>query len=413
MANAAAGAAQAAAPNEPAGGAQNPFQIATNLYAEKNLQGALSGFVPGASASQQGGSVNAGQYLRGVRLKLRTTTAGTTGTGTAPTVFDMPFAAFGLCDLVNVDGSEILYNMGGYAHSRCVKYFRPWLQDPDTAYDTRVTVSTIVTGVSCTIFLQPEVRFTAGVLANTDTRSQYRFDYTMAANTAYSAVLGTGTTPTLSVIPYMDAWAQPDGNDLQGTPNQPVPPGVNLQNKRRHQIFTLNANASDNILLSTLTGNAIRGMLLITRNSSGVRVDGFVDPIYWQLDNRSLGRLNPDIVRQWASDFYQYNNRGGLNAADAGAGSVNVSSAAAYTPTVVDGIGATGLYAGAGSPDVGIYAFPRWIEPGQLEGQGWLYTANSTKITFESVTQNSAATAELISDEVYPVGNVDPSLIDI
>ena len=28
-----------------------------------------------------------------------------------------------------------------------------------------------------TLFLQPEIRWTAGVLANTDTRSQYRFDY--------------------------------------------------------------------------------------------------------------------------------------------------------------------------------------------------------------------------------------------
>ncbi len=413
MANAAAGAAAVSAPNAPAGGAQNPFQIATNLYAEKNLQGALSGFVPSGAQSQQGGSVNAGQYLRGVRLQLRTIVAGTAGTGTAPAVFDMPHAAIQLADLVNVDGSEILYNMSGYAHSRCQKYFRPWLQDPDTAYDTAVSVATIISGVSCTIFLQPEVRFTAGVLANTDTRSQYRFDYTMAAVTAYSGVIGTGTPPTLAVIPYMDAWAQPDGNDLQGTPNQPVPPGVNLQNKRRHQIFTLNANGSDNILLSTLTGNALRAMLLITRNAGGVRVDGFTDPIYWQLDNRSLGRLNPDMVRQWASDFYSPLSRGGLSA-NVSAGSVNVNAAAAYSPAgVVDPIGATGLYAGAGSADVGCYVFPRWIEPGTLEGQGWLYTANSTKCTFESVTQNAAATAELISDEIYPVGNVDPSLIDI
>ena len=113
---------------------------------------------------------------------------------------------------------------------------------------------------SFTLFLQPEIRFTAGVLANTDTRSQYRLDYTLAAVTA-------GTPATYNIIPYMDAWAQPDGQDLQGTPNQPVPPGVNLQVKRRHQIFVTNG-AADNTFLSTLTGNAIRLMLLITRNAS-------------------------------------------------------------------------------------------------------------------------------------------------
>jgi hypothetical protein len=412
VANAAAAAAAPAAAGG-GSGASNPFQIATNLYAEKNLQGALSGFVPSASSSQQGGAVNAGQYLRGVRLQLRTTTNGTSTV--TPTTFDMPWSAFQFADLVNVDGSEILYNMGGYAHSRCVKYFRPWLQDPDVAYDTQVVLSTAaIAAVSGTLFLQPEIRFSACVLANTDTRSQYRFDYTMAPSSAYTGTLVTA--PTLAVIPYMDAWAQPDGNDLQGTPNQPVPPGVNLQTKRRHQIFTLNGAGSDNTLLSTLTGNALRGMLLITRSATGVRVDGFSDPFYYQLDNRSLGRLNPDMIRQWASDFYQYTNRGGINAS-VSAGGGNVSSTAAYSPTgVVDPLVLPGLYVGAGSADVGVYAFPRWIEPGVLEGQGWLYTANSTKLYFESATSTSgtaAATAELVTDEVYPVGAVDPSLIDI
>lgn len=410
MANAAAGAAVASAPTQQGGGAQNPFQIATNLYAEKNLAGSVSGFQPGASASQQGGAINAGQYLRGVRLMLRTTAAGTLAGAPAGGIFDMPWSAFQFADLVNVDGSEILYNMGGYAHSRAQKYFRPWLADPDTAYDTVVTVATSVTVVSGTLFLQPEIRFTAGVLANTDTRSQYRTDFTLAPSSVFGS--STGNNPTLSVIPYMDAWAQPDGNDLQGTPNQPVPPGVNLQVKRRHQIFSLNAPGSDNILLSTLTGNALRGMLLICRTSAGVRNDSFTDPFYYQLDNRSLGRLNPDMIRQWAADFYANFDRGGMQA--------NVSNPgnASYVPTgTIDGLTSTGgLYAGSGSSDVGVYVLPRWIEPGILEGQGWLYTANSTKLTFESATAAGAgsnATAELVSDEVYPVGNVDPSLIDI
>lgn len=399
MPNAAVGAGASASSAAPASGlGANPFQIATNLYAEKNLQGAQTSLLLTTSAIPGGGSVNAGQFLRALRLMYRTITVGSTGTSLN---IDGPFSAFSQLDLTNVDGSEILYNMAGPAYYWSEKYFRPWLMDPARRYD--FTIPTATSGGSFTLSLQPEIRFTAGVLANTDTRSQYRFDYSL---------LGTGlgtyaTYPTIALIPYMDAYAQPDAQDLQGTPNQPVPPGVNLQVKRRHQIFTLNANGSDNVLLSTLTGNALRAMLIVTRNSSNVRVDGFTDPIYWQLDNRSLGRLNPDIVRQWYEDFYSGNNILGNSTNAAGA------SGAFTSNNAQDGIGATSLYAGSGSGDLGVYAFPRWMDPGNLNGQGWLYTANSTKLQWETSTQNSAATAELITDEVYPVGAVDPSLVDI
>lgn len=403
MPNAAVGAAPGPGmPLQSGGGGlgANPFQIATNLYAEKNLQGSQSGLLLTGASQSFGGSVNAGQYLRALRLMVRTTVAGAGGT----VLGDAPFSVFNQLDLTNVDGSEILYNMGGFAYYASEKYFRPWLTDPSRRYDFQAASAT--SAGSFTISLQPEIRFTAGVLANTDTRSQYRFDYSLNGASLYSAIT---TYPTVAVIPYMDAWAQPDAQDLQGTPNQPVPPGVNLQTKRRHQIFTLNANGSDNILLSTLTGNAIRGMLIITRSAAAgnPRVDAFTDPIYWQLDNRSLGRLNPDILRQWAEDFYNTLNLSGMSSAQTPGNPTTTSNNA------TDGLSGTGLYAGAGGFDQGVYVFPRWIEPGELYGQGWLYTANSTKLQFESTTQNSGATAELIADEVYPVGQVDPSLVDI
>jgi len=379
-------------------GSANPFQIATNLYAEKNLQGALTSQLLTGSAITGGGSVNAGQYLRALRLMVRTITAGTGGT----VLGDAPFSLFSQLDLTNVDGSEILYNMPGYSYYVGEKYFRPWLTEPGRRYDFQAASAT--SAGSFTLSLQPEIRFTAGVLANTDTRSQYRFDYGLNGGTLWSAAT---TYPTVALIPYMDAWAQPDAQDLQGTPNQPVPPGVNLQVKRRHQLFQMNGNGSDNTLLSTLTGNAIRGHAIITRTSAGARVDGFSDPFYWMLDNRSLGRLNPDMIRHWAEDFYNSYGMSGMSSAQTPGNPTTTSNNA------IDGLSGTGLYAGAGSFDQGVYVLPRWIDPGSLYGQGWLYTANSTKEQFESSTQNSAATAELITDEVYPVGNVDPALVDI
>ena len=400
-----AAAASGAAGTATAGGAapaagQNPFQIATNLYAEKNLQGIQTGLATTPTSQQLGGSINAGQYLRGIRLMVRNSNTPATISvvnGMAVATSDGAFSIIANADITNVDGSEILYNMSAYSHYIQQKYYKPWLKDRVLAYDYTPIGASL--GGSFTLFLQPEIRFSAGVLANTDTRSQYRLDYTLSAVTA-------GTQPIYNITPYMDAWAQPDAQDLQGTANQPVPPGVNLQVKRRHQIF--NAAASgDNTFLSTLTGNAIKGATLICRNASNIRVDGLTDPIYWYLDNRSLGRLNPDMVRQWSED---QSTTYDLYGAGSQAGSSYYLTGTNATDPLAVGSGA---YAGAGSGDLGVYSFPRFMEPGELYGQGWLYTANSTKFAFESSSANSVSTVELVVDEVYPVGNVDPSLVDI
>lgn len=404
--------AQAAAggqPMGPGGGGgnpgvgQNPFQIATNLYAEKNLQGLQTAVAMTAGQQQFGGSVNAGQFLRGLRLMVRGANAAVAGTGINGRTFaagDGAMEVIANADLINVDGSEILYNMGAYAHYLQQKYSKPWLKDWVQSYDYRPPTAT--DGGAFTLFLQPEIRWTAGVLANTDTRSQYRFDYTLALGAGYT------TFPTYNITPYMDAWAQPDANDLQGTPNQPVPPGVNLQVKRRHQLFSINAGA-DNTILSTLTGNAIRCATIVARNTgaASARVDGFSDPLYWYLDNRSLGRLNPDILRQWAQDQYDTYAMYGNSLAANSANYQNINTATDAPAAQV------GTYVGTPSNDFGVAVFPRFLLPGELLGQGWLYTANSTKLAWETVAANSANQYELIVDEVYPVGNVDPSLVDI
>ena len=224
------------------GGGGNPFQLATNLYCEKNNTAVLTSTSLTTSQQQQGGQVNAGQYLRGIRLIVRAQSASSSVSTFAATVSDWPWNLLTQIDLVNVDGREILYVMGGYAHYLAQKYGRPWLGDPMQYPDAAAATNL---APQFTLSLQPEIRWTAGVLANTDTRSQYRFDYTLESlgniNSANGGSYNSASAPVVSVTPYLDAYAQPDAEDLQGTPNQPVPPGLNLQFKRRHQIFTMNA----------------------------------------------------------------------------------------------------------------------------------------------------------------------------
>jgi hypothetical protein len=364
---AAAGSAAAAAP-EAAGGA-NPFWEVSNLFAQKNKQGAVTGYQLGTSTLDGGGQINPGNFLRGVRLVVRSS-------GGAGMVVqdDGPFNLFKQLGLENVDGSEILYNViSGYAYTQRQRFFRPWLQDPVLAYDYAYSAAAL----SFTLFLQPEVRQALGVLENTDTRSQY--NWTQTINTEAAVVGAATTSPTITITPYVDMWAQPDAEDLEKVPNQQIPPGVNLQTKTRHQTFTLNNAGSDNNFLSTLTGNAVRAMLLIVRDSNGARQDYLSDPIQWQLDQRNLGTLSPDIVFQWAESFYR-------------------------------------SYGGVSRP-TGVYPFPRFYSPGVLFGQGWLYTANSTALSWESATVstgvNLPGTVELLQEEVYATGAVDPTLIDL
>lgn len=361
-------AAAAAAPNASgamASAGQNPFWQASNLYAEKITSTVAT---PGTAVQNFFQNINPGNFLRGVRFLMRSNGAGT-GIATA----DNPSVAFQSLDLENVDGGEILYPMGGYAYLQSQRYFRPWTLDPTLAYDYTQSANP-----SVSLFLEPEIRLTAGVLSNTDSRSLYK--YNLFVNTL--ANITSGTAPVLTFTQYMDAWGQPDPADLEGVANQPLPPGLALQVKRRHQAgVTLQGGGTDNIFQLVNTGNAIRGIIAIVRDNNGVRQDYLSDPIRWQQDNRNLGVFSPDMLFQWSNAQY-----------------------ASY---------------GALTRPTGVYVFPRFFNPGDLTGQGWLYTSNATKLTFETATAAAftggvTGTVEFVTDEVYPVqAVVPPDLLEI
>lgn len=359
------------------GGSTNPFWEVTNLFSQKNKLGIVAPFVMTAAQVPGGAQINFGNYFRGLRLQVRTT-GQPVGAYTAPPNNDLGFQLFTAMGVQNTDGAEILFDvLGGFAYYQRNKYLRPWLKDWAAAYDYVAPAS--AAGPAYTVFLNTEVRQQLGCLENTDTRSQYTWTMNLAGTGTTNGTFGSYATtqPTIAVTPYTDMWAQPDNADLEGVENQRIPPGVNFQTKTRHQIFTLGTTGNDNNFLSTLTGNAVRGMLLICRDGTGARQDALTEPITWTLDNRNLGNLSPDQVFRWADDFL-----------------------CSYSQT---------------SRATGVYPFLRFYDPGDLKGQGWLYTANSTAVNWEAVSQNVATTGttELVQEEVYAVGAVDPSLIDV
>lgn len=361
---AAAAAAPASGGASMASAGQNPFWQASNLYAEKITSTTNQ---PSSTAQTFFQNINPGNFFRGARFLVRSD-----GSGTGVPTADNPGVAFNSLDLENVDGGEIIYPMGGYAHLQSERYFRPWNADPTTTYSYSRSANP-----SFDLFIEPEVRLTACVLSNTDARSLYKYNWALGTATSITS----GTAPNITVTTYMDAWGQPDPNDLEGVPNQPLPPGLALQMKRRHQAgVTLQASGTDNIFQLVNTGNAIRGIIAIVRDSNGVRQDGLSDPIRWQQDNRNLGVFSPDMLFQWQNEQYASYEMGGR--------------------------------------PPGVYVWPRFFNPGELTGQGWLYTNNATKLTFETATASGLAsgtgTVEFITDEIYPVmASVPPDLLEI
>jgi len=359
------------------GGGQNPFWEVTNLFSQKNKLGIIPAFLMTAAVVNGGAQINFGNYFRGLRLQVRTTAA-PVGAFTPPPNNDLGFQLFSAMGIQNTDGAEILFDViNGFAYYQRNKYMRPWLKDWASAYD--YVAPTTAVGPAYTVFLNTEVRQQMACLENTDTRSQYTWTDTLAGTGTTNGAFGSYATTqaTIAVTPYTDMWAQPDAADLEGVGNQRIPPGVNFQSKTRHQIFPLGTTGNDNNFLSTLTGNAVRAMLLICRDGTGARQDALTEPITWTLDNRNLGNLSPDQVFRWADDFL-----------------------CSYSQT---------------TRATGVYPFLRFYDPGDLKGQGWLYTANSTAVNWESVSQSvaSVGTAELLQEEIYAVGAIDSSLIDI
>lgn len=363
----AGGASHAPAGPPTTGGSVVPFFYGTNQYVEKFFSQTTT---LGSNQVEAVSNINPGGFMRGVRVEVRSA-SGVIGSGAV--AGDGPWTALPSLTLENIDGSPIIYPMSAYAHM-CRQWFgRPWWGDPSRRFDYSNTVNP-----SFSLFLQPEIRHTAGVLANTDARAQYRVRFTYATLAQFLGTVGTATAPAVTVTCYLESWAQPDAADLRGNPIEEIPPGLNLATIARHQIINLSAVGADNTFQISNMGNEVRLFLWIMRNSSGTRTDLASNPIRWRLDNRSLGVFSTDEVFNRMSDFYESLQNGSTR------------------PT-------------------GVYAWPRFYDPGRMVGESWMSTTNATYLIWETATAAGGAggTIEIITDEVVPVGPVPMELESI
>lgn len=349
-----------------ASGAMVPFIIASNVYVEKFDSNAVQ-----LTANTQPRTINVipNGFMSGVRVEFRSAN-GAGGTGVTA---DNPWNLYNNMELDNIDGANIVYPMGGWSHYIGQWFYRPWLGDPARRYDYAQSFNP-----SGSLLLMPECRGTAGVLANTDARSQYKVSYTLSASTIIAN--GLTTAPTVTTTLYLETWAQPDKTDLHGNAQEGTPPGLNLQTLRRHQVGGLNAAGASNTLQLANTGNELRGVLMVTRDGNGNRVDALSDPIRWRLDTRAMGVFSPNELQNLENDTLDQ------------------------------------LQNGTSVRPAGVYFWQRFRDPGDFQGQSWLSTSNASYVIFESATAAGVTgngTWEAITDEMIPVGPVPAELDSI
>lgn len=349
--------------------AMNPFWVASNWYFEPNAQEILNGSWQLTSAPKTFSvQLDTNGFLRDYRIVVRS--SGAVG-GTAAA--DGPPGLFQNLTFQTPNGSEFFQPHPGPYYQYYQAYGRPWEGDPTRWYDYAASINP-----SMTMKLTPELRYTAGALANMDSRRQYKVQGQIGP--VSSVISGTNTTaPTVNFTSGIDTWAQPDSHDLMDRQNEGVPPGVALQVYRRFASQVLNgAGASNTIDARSLTGNQQRLIILVVKDALQNRQDYLTDPITWTLDSRTMANYSQAALFGYMQDFY-----------------------------------GTGMMA----RPTGVYVFPRFFNPGTLVGQGWLETNGATKEQWQSSTLSTATnvpgTVDILIEDVVPLRGLPYELTNI
>ncbi len=373
-------AAPPAPDSQGAAGHEIPFIAGSNAYREAPFSTFSAQL--GANAQEVVANVTPGGFLRGVTMQV-TSASGVIGAGVLAA--DVPYSILSSCSLEDISGGPVLYPMGGYAYAAAQKYLRPWDGDPAKRSDFSATINP-----AFTIRFFAEVKDTLGALANTDARAQYRFRYTLApGNSAGPNGLTTTaptTQPTVTVKLYLEAWAQPDLQDLLGNPVQQIPDGLVCSRFIMHEQPVI--MGGNNVIRETLTGNELRGLVLIVRNGDANKsrvnlTDANAGPIDFRLDARRLWKMSPSQIVEEMQAFYLL------------------------------------LGAGTWTRETGVYVIPRFAghasagDQGAGQGEYWLQTVEQTLLQLElggADITTSPGSLEIIYDALAIAGEVPPEL---
>lgn len=345
-----------------------PFLAGSWEYEEWMAQDAT--ITLGASQKTYVHSITPGGFLRGLLLIVSAATGVLGSTATLST--EAPWSIMRSLVLESIDGTSILYSMGGYSYYAVSRYTRPWDMDP--ALDSTYSAS-INPAFRLRFFC--EGRITIGVLPNTDARAQYRFRYSLNP-LIYPATTLTGlvsvttgvTAPKVTMTIFLETYAQPPQADYAGNPIVQIPDGLTLQRFVSRQNGT-KTNTGAFSIKSNRVGNLIRCLIDIFRTSAGVKANLTADPIRLRLDNTQLWAR---YRASWDYDIDRF-------------GSQQNSRTTAARPT-------------------GVYVYFRYHNPGQMDGTYWLPTTEASYLLQTFTGGSASGTLETITEDLAPAGPV-------
>lgn len=350
-----------------------PFLLGSSLYTEAPFDSFTAQLGAAQIPVTPVWEVTPGNFLDGVVLTV-TSTGGVLGT-TAALTGDGTLDVINYISFTNTGGGEILYPMGLLEYVVAQKYLRPWAGDPTHSPNYSNSINPAIT-----IDLSIGIRETLAILSNTDARATYRLRVTLAPITSLVTATTGVTAPTVTVTAAIKSWAQPPATDYMNRPIDPYPPGLGVSRKLMAQTENVPASGTARLRLD-LTGNEIRGLVLISRNSSGVRTDltdANAGPILFRLDNQVIWTMLPSQIVDRMLRFYAiyYGGQNGVNR------------------------------------EAGVYAIPRFRSP--VGGDPWLATVEQSYLSVEFGSSDIASgTLEIIYDQLAVGVVLPPSMESI
>lgn len=219
-------------------------------------------------------------YLRHVDVHVHTQTAGTIGPGVAAPGF--PFTILQNLQFIDTGGQK-MDDLSGYA--LFVDNYTsgsPFRGDPTAAYDysSNPISPNFRLRISREIF--PDGR---GSLPNLSGSQKYRVRFVVdAASNIYSTLPTTAPTLIIDVIDHL--WLLPNEVDGGGRPQQRRPPLLGLSQYRTSWYPTVAVSSKNINYQLKATGNLIKYIGLIGRDSTGAFNDlMFADPFTLRVDN--------------------------------------------------------------------------------------------------------------------------------
>ncbi len=218
------------------------------------------------TASQDLGPIDikAYDYMRSILVTVSTTAAGG-ATGTAQA--DAPFNIFTNMAVKQPNG-QTMYQVSSGLHAAMIQKYGFYRGYGDPRADPAYFVNGSWASFAVRIPFELDLRDALGALPNKDAAAPFSLELTLNTLTNVFGS-GQGTSPTLTVEAWLEAYDQPP-TTLNGQMVQTTPPNMNTLQRWTEQNITMSTGQFDARVRKL--GNYLRMLLPIMKNSSNVRI---------------------------------------------------------------------------------------------------------------------------------------------